>query len=220
MSKSDLLASWLAKRKRGKSIDLAYKQMKNSVETVNELKRCLSAVIENKPSEARKSIERLFLMEVDIDELRRRAFAELSKEEGDSKFREDLMRLVRGLDVMADHVKDSARNLLLLLDEDVPSELWSKYLKLVEDLVLCAQSLLKAIESLAGKGEDVIQNIKEVDKFEERIDEQYLTLRGVLVKSEGLKPGVLIALRDLLEFLERAADMCADTADYVRLLLA
>jgi len=219
LARGGLLASWLTKRRRSKSIDLAYRQMKNSVETVNELKRCLSAVIEDRLSEARKSIERLFLMEADIDELRRRVFAELSREEEASKFREDLMRLVWGLDVMADHVKDSARNLLILLDENVSPDLWGKYLKLVEDLVSCAQALLKAIEALAGRGREAIRYIGEVDRFEERVDEQYLAIRRTLIKSEDLKPGVLMALRDLLEFLERAADMCADTADYVRLLL-
>ncbi|MEM2849998.1 MAG: DUF47 family protein [Candidatus Bathyarchaeia archaeon] len=220
MTEKGLLKEWLTRRRRNRSIELAYKQMKSSVETVVELRRCLTAIMEGDLSEAEKSIGRLFLMEVDIDELRRKVLIELAKEEP-SKFREDFAHLVQGLDVMADHVKDSARSLLVLLRgrKNVPKEVWVSYLNLVDNVVLCTRALLRAIEELTGKSEEVMRYVVEVDRLENIIDEQYVSIMRMLVETEEFKPGVLMMLKSLLEFLEKAADTCAETADYIRILL-
>lgn len=220
MTEKGLLKEWLTRRRRNRSIELAYKQMKSSVETVVELRRCLTAIMEGDLSEAEKSIGRLFLMEVDIDELRRKVLIELAKEEP-SKFREDFAHLVQGLDVMADHVKDSARSLLVLLRgrKNVPKEVWVSYLNLVDNVVLCTRALLRAIEELTGKSEEVMRYVVEVDRLENIIDEQYVSIMRMLVEAEEFKPGVLMMLKSLLEFLEKAADTCAETADYIRILL-
>lgn len=220
MTEKSLLKEWLTRRRRNRSIELAYKQMKSSVETVVELRRCLTAIMEGDFSEAEKSIGRLFLMEVDIDELRRKVLIELAKEEP-SKFREDFAHLVQGLDVMADHVKDSARSLLVLLRgrKNVPKEAWASYINLVDNVVLCTRALLRAIEELTGRSEEVMRYIVEVDRLENVIDEQYVSIMKILVEAEEIKPGVLIMLKSLLEFLEKATDTCAETADYIRIIL-
>ncbi|MBS7610786.1 DUF47 family protein [Candidatus Bathyarchaeota archaeon] len=220
MAEKGLLKEWLTRRRRNRSIELAYKQMKSSVETVVELRRCLTAIMEGNFSEAEKSIGRLFLMEVDVDELRRKVLIELAKEEP-SKFREDFAHLVQGLDVMADHVKDSARSLLVLLrgKKIVPKEDWASYLNLVDNVVLCTRALLRAIEELTGKSEEVMRYVVEVDRLENVIDEQYVSIMEMLVEAEEIKPGVLMMLKSLLEFLEKATDTCAETADYIRILL-
>jgi predicted phosphate transport protein (TIGR00153 family) len=220
MAEKGLLKEWLTRRRRNRSIELAYKQMKSSAETVVELRRCLTAIIDGDFTEAEKSIGRLFLMEMDVDELRRKVLIELAKEEP-SKFREDFAHLVQGLDVMADHVKDSARSLLILLREKktVPREVWVSYLNLVDNIVLCTRALLRAIEELTDKSEEVMRYVIEVDRLENVIDEQYVSIMEMLIRSEELKPGVLMILKSLLEFLENAADTCAGTADYIRVLL-
>jgi len=220
MAEKGLLKEWLTRRRRNRSIELAYKQMKSSVETVVELRRCLTAIIDGDFTEAEKSIGRLFLMEMDVDELRRKVLIELAKEEP-SKFREDFTHLVQGLDVMADHVKDSARSLLALLRKKkiVPREVWVSYLNLVDNIVLCTRALLRAIEELTDKSEEVMRYVIEVDRLENIIDEQYISIMETLVGSEELKPGVLMTLKSLLEFLENAADTCAGTAEYIRVLL-
>ncbi len=220
MAEKGLLKEWLTRRRRNRSIELAYKQMKSSVETVVELRRCLTAIIDGDFTEAEKSIGRLFLMEMDVDELRRKVLIELAKEEP-SKFREDFTHLVQGLDVMADHVKDSARSLLVLLRKKkiVPREVWVSYLNLVDNIVLCTRALLRAIEELTDKSEEVMRYVIEVDRLENIIDEQYISIMETLVGSEELKPGVLMTLKSLLEFLENAADTCAGTAEYIRVLL-
>ncbi|MBS7618919.1 hypothetical protein KEJ25_10095, partial [Candidatus Bathyarchaeota archaeon] len=59
----------------------------------------------------------------------------------------------------------------------------------------------------------------EVDRLENVIDEQYVSIMEMLVEAEEIKPGVLMMLKSLLEFLEKATDTCAETADYIRILL-
>lgn len=220
MVERSLLKEWLSRRQRDKSIELAYRQMKSSVETVVELRKCLTAIIDGDFTEAEKSIGRIFLMEVDVDELRRQALIELAKGEV-SKFREDFARLVQGLDLLADHVKDSARSLLVLLKgrKTVSKEIWINYLNIIDNIVLCARTLLRAIEELTGRSEEVMRYIVEVDRLENVVDEQYISTMEKLVGTEELQPGILIMLKSLLEYLERATDICAETADYIRVLL-
>jgi hypothetical protein len=43
--------------------------------------------------------------------------------------------------------------------------------------------------------------------------------KSLFVKyGSSMNPGALIIFDDLIEFLEHAADMCADTADYILVL--
>ena len=133
--------------------------------------------------------------------------------------REDLMHLVKRLDVMADHVKDSARSVLILLETEVPEEMWESYVKIVENLVECASTLRKAIEKLGIQPLEAKKLAQEVDKIEGVIDEEYLNSKSLLIKyGSKIDSATLLILKDLLESMENVADTCDDTADYVRVL--
>jgi len=200
-------------------LDMAYRQMTLAIDTVTELERAMVATSKKDATEAKKSIERLFVVETEIDDLRRAVFEELTRGSLPPKDREDIMHLVKRLDVMADHVKDSGRSLLLLSEASMPKDVWNELVEITKDLVEESATLRRSIEKLGTDSAEVRALAQKVDQFETRIDERYMKTKELLLKhGSEMDAATLLILRDLLQSLEEVADSCDDTADYVRIL--
>jgi len=198
---------------------MAYRQMTLAIDTVTDLRKAITAASKNKVDEAKSCVDRLFVVEREIDDLRRAVFEELTRGSLPSKDREDIMHLVKRLDVMADFVKDSARTLLILMQAEIPKEMWNLYVEVAKDLVECASALWKSIEKLETDLTEAKVLSEKVDYIESKVDEKYLKMKELLLKhSREIDPAALLMLRDLIEDLEEIADSCDDTADYVRIL--
>jgi len=190
-----------------------------AINTVTELEKAMIAASEKDTVEVRKSINRLFAVETEIDELRRAVFVEATRGSMPPKAREDIMHLVKRLDVMADHVKDSGRSLMLLAEVDMPKDVWNELVEIAKALVEESTALRKSIEKLGTSPNEARELAEEVDEIEAQIDEHYLETKGMLLKQAGeMDAATLLILKDLLESLEDVADSCDDTADYVRIL--
>ena len=209
---------WFAQRRRTKLLELAYRQITLAIDTVTDLDKAMNAVRSKNIEEAKKDIERLFVTEVEIDDLRRAVFEEATKGSLPPKDREDLLHLVKRLDVMADHVKDSARNLLILLDEKVPIEIWDSYAEITKELVKSATTLRKALEKLGVDPSEARKFAKQIDEIEGKVDDKYLKAKWLLLQQKELSAATILVLKDLLELLEQIADTSCDTADYIRVL--
>jgi hypothetical protein len=200
-------------------MDMAYREITLAIDTVTELERAMIAASKKEAGEANRAIGRLFVVETEIDELRRSVFEELTRGSLPPKDREDIMHLVKRLDTMADHVKDSGRSLKLLLDAQMPKDVWGELVDITKDLVEESATLRKSIEKLGVDAVEVRALAKKVDEVETRVDERYLRVKEMLLKyGREMDAGTLLILRDLLQSLEEVADSCDDTADYVRIL--
>ncbi len=210
---------WFAERRKSKVLEMAYREITLAIDTVTELERAMTAAERKDVAGATKAIERLFVVETEIDELRRAVFEELTRGSLPSKDREDIMHLVKRLDTMADHVKDSGRSLKLLLGAEIPKDVCDELVAIVRDLVEESGMLRKSIEKLGGDAAEVRALAKKVDDVETRVDERYLRVKELLLKlGRGMDAATLLILSDLLQSLEEVADSCDDTADYVRIL--
>jgi len=214
-----LMEKWFAKRRKSKVLDMAYRQMTLAIDTVTDLRKAITAASKGRVNETKSCVERLFVVEREIDDLRRAVFEELTRGSLPSKDREDIMHLVKRLDVMADFVKDSARTLLILTQAEIPKEIWNLYVEVAKDLVECASALWKSIEKLETNLAEARALSEKVDQIESKVDEKYLKMKELLLKhSREIDPAALMMLRDLIEDMEEIADSCDDTADYVRIL--
>jgi hypothetical protein len=190
-----------------------------AIDTVTELERAMIAASKGAAADAKKGIERLFVVETEIDDLRRTVFEELTRGSLPPKDREDIMHLVKRLDVMADHVKDSGRSLLLLAEAQMPKDVWGELVAMTRDLVEESRALRASIEKLGVDAVEVRALSLKVDEAETRIDEHYMKTKELILKhGRDMDAAVLLILRDLLQSLEEVADSCDDTADYVRIL--
>jgi len=213
------MEKWFTQRRKSKVLELADRQLALAIETVNELENSIAAASKRNTEEAKKHIDRLFQTEEEIDNLRRTIFEESTRGSLPLNDREDLMHLVKRLDVMADYVKDSGRNVLLLMEINLPKELWNAYAEMAKDLVECAKVLKTSIEKLGSDPAEARILSQKVDDVEKKVDEKHHRIKGLLLKSDKeVAPSALLLLKDLVESMEQVADNCDDTADYVRIL--
>ena len=110
------LLSWFEKRRKSKTLGLAQQQITKAIDTVTQLQRAIGAFSKGDMIKTNRFLENLFLQEVEVDNLRRSVFKELTKGSLPLKYREDLMSLIRRLDRLADYIKDSARSVKILMN--------------------------------------------------------------------------------------------------------
>jgi predicted phosphate transport protein (TIGR00153 family) len=211
--------AWFEKRRKTKALELAQEQMVKALDTVALLHQATQSIAQKRKEEATQRIQHIFRTEEEVDRLRKEIFKELSKGAALlADYREDLLHLVKRLDTLADHVKDAARCLEMLLDTQLPQELIEGTIHMTSNLVDCASALRNSIEKMSTIPE-AIESLKKVDETEHQIDDDYLKIKKLFVKhGEQTTAGVLVIFDDLIEFIEHAADMCADTADYILIL--
>jgi uncharacterized protein Yka (UPF0111/DUF47 family) len=66
---------------------------------------------------------------------------------------------------------------------------------------------------------EAVELSKKVGDVEHDLDAEYLKAKTLFVKYGGeINCGAMVIFDDLIEFIEHAADMCADTADYIIIL--
>jgi hypothetical protein len=212
--------AWFERRRRTKALDLAQEQISKALDTVTLLHQAAQCISMADKKEALQSVDKLFNTEREVDSLRVDVFKELSKGAAlFADYREDLMHLVKRLDTFADHVKDAARCVKMLADAHAPKELWDSVVHMTSTLVNCARTLGGSIEKITVNPTEAIEGANKVDEIEREIDEEYLDTKSSFVKyGDQMNSGTMVIFDDLIEFIEQAADMCADTADYIVIL--
>jgi len=211
--------SWFESRRKTNVLNLAQEQIIKALDTVTLLHKAIRSASMGQKDDAKNFLEKLSKEEEEVDNLRKSVFKELTNVALSTEFREDLMHLVKRLDVMADHVKDSARSVLVLLGANVPDEIWKMNLDVAETLVQIATTLSSSIENLGTDPVRAKEIAKKVDGIEGQIDKDYLETKKLFIKyGREVDAGTLLLLDNLIEFMEQAADMCADTADYISVL--
>lgn len=170
--------------------------------------------------EAESCIQSLYEIEKGVDELRTKVFVELST--GATllaDYREDLLHLVKRADTLADHTKDAARCLEMLYEANIPKELCEKTVLMSGELANMVGVLGSSVEKMSSNPNQAVNEAKRVEEIEHDIDTEYLKTKSLLVKyGQTMNCGAMVIFDDLIEFIEQAADMCADTADYINVL--
>ena len=211
---------WFVQRRKTKGLDLAHEEIARAFDTVTWLNKAAKAFSEKNFTDAKKYIENLYQTEEGVDKLRTQVFMELSTGTALlADYREDLLHLVKRADTLADHTKDVARCLQMLWEVDIPAELSDKMVLMTGKLVDMVNILRSSVEKIAVNPQQAIKEAKVVEDIEHTIDDEYLNTKGLFVKyGATMNKGAIIIFDDLVEFLENAADMCADTADYIYVL--
>ncbi len=211
---------WFEKRRKTKGLELAHEQITKAFDTVTLLHKATKSFSEGNLADTKKHVLNLYKAEEEVDKLRTDVFTELSKGAAlVADYREDLLHLVKRLDTLADHTKDAARCLEMLGDAKIPDELCQKTVFMTAKLVETAQALRGGIEKISSNPAGAIAEARKVESSEHELDEEYLKAKALFVKyGDKMNCGAMVIFDDLIEFIEHAADMCADTADYIAVL--
>ena len=211
---------WFERRRKTKALELAYEQIRKAFDTVTWLNKAMKSYSQRKFEQAKRYVKNLYADEEEVDKLRTEVFTELSKGAAlVADYREDLLHLVKRLDTLADHTKDAARCLEMLGETEIPEELTQKTVLMTSKLVETAQTLQISIERISSNPLDAIAQAKKVGEIEHDLDVEYLKAKTLFVKyGTRINCGAMVIFDDLIEFIEHAADMCADTADYISVL--
>lgn len=213
------LMKWFEKRRESKAIATMQRHLATTMSAVEDLEKAVKASVVLNEKEAKAAIERVTSAEKEADRLRRTVMTELAGGELPPTDREDLMHMMKRVDMVADLCRESTRIIAVTPMNDVPEGLREAAVKMVEGVRECAAALRRAISRMADKPEEALQAADEVERLEEKVDELFVNARHLLAKEEALKVGAAILMNELYGAIEMVADSCEDACDQLRIII-
>jgi predicted phosphate transport protein (TIGR00153 family) len=213
------LIKWFAKRKETKALEAIQRHLSLTTGIVEDLEKSVTAAINEDEDEMRNSIQRVASSEKEADSLRRRVMDEVSTGELSPTDREDLMNLVKRVDMVADWSRESTRILGAIHMRDVPKPIKDVLIEMVQGVKECAVSLQKCVNKMMTRPEEALQAADMVERQEEKIDDTHEKARVLLGKEDLPRAGVAILVSQLFEAIEMIADSCEDACDQIRVII-
>jgi len=213
------LIKWFERRKETKVISKMQRHLATTMSAVEDLERAVKATINNNEDEARGAVERVTKAEKEADRLRREVMSELAGGELPPTDREDMMHLMKRVDMVADWCRESTRILSVIPMKDFPDSLKKASVDMVEGVKECAAALRTSVSRMAEKPEEALKAADQVERLEEKVDDMFQNARGLLTKETKLRVGVAVMINELFETVESAADACEDACDHVRVII-
>jgi len=213
------LVKWFEKRRETKALATVQRHLALTTEIVEDLEKAAIAAVEHNNEEMRRSIERVTRGEREADTLRRKVMDEISKGELSPIDREDLMGLVKKVDMVADWSRESTRILGATPMELVPKPIKTELLEMVRSVKECTRSLQKCVNKMMTKPEEALQAADVVEREEEKTDDIHERARILIGNEDIPKAGVAVLISQLFEAIEMIADSCEDACDQVRIIM-
>ncbi|MBC7131116.1 DUF47 family protein [Candidatus Bathyarchaeota archaeon] len=213
------LIKWFEKRKEAKALAIIKKHLALTMEIVADLERTFDAAINQDMDEMRKYVERIAQKEKEADMLRRRVMDELSRGELTPSAREDIMHLVKRVDMVADWSRESTRILAAIPIEHIPEAIKEVLLEMVNGVKKCAISLKECVDKMMINPEEALKAADIVEREEEEVDDIHEKARILLGKEDPPTAGIAVLISQLLEAIEMIADSCEDACDQVRIVI-
>ncbi len=213
------LMKWFEKRRESKAMLSMQRHLALTMTAVEDMERAVKAAVALNEKETKEAIDRVTSSEREADRLRRTVMTELAAGELPSTDREDLMHLMKRVDMVADWSRESTRVLSGISMKDVPESLREAAVKMAEGVRECAKALRKAISRMSEKPEEAMQAADEVERLEEHVDDLFEKSRQLLGKELNLSVGPAILINELYEAIEMVADWCEDACDQIRVII-
>jgi len=210
---------WFAKRKETKALESIQRHLALTTGIVEDLEKAIKAAVKGDVKEMQTYIDRVAKSENEADALRRKVMDEISTGELSPTDREDLMDLVKRVDMVADWSRESTRILGAIPMEHVPNSIKDEFIEMVKNVKECAVSVQKCVNKMMTKPEEALQAADMVEREEERVDGIHEKARILIGKEDLPKAGAAILASQLFEALEMIADSCEDVCDQVRVIM-
>jgi len=212
------LIKWFAKRKETKALATVQRHLALTTGIVEDLEKAIRAAIKGDLKEMQTCIERVANSEKEADRLRRNVMDEISTGELSPTDREDLMDLVKRVDMVADWSREFTRILGAIPMEYVPTSIKDASIEMVVSVKQCTISLQKCVNKMMTKPEEALQAADAVEREEEKVDDIHEKARVLLGKENLPRAGIAVLVGQLFEAIEMIADSCEDACDQVRVI--
>jgi len=213
------LIKWFGKRRETVALTTIQRHLALTTGIAEDLEKAVTAAIDRDAKETHRCIERIVDAEREADMLRRKVMDEVSIGDLAPIDREDIMHLVKRVDMIADWCRESIRILDAIPMEHVPNSIKDVYLEMTKSVKECAFSVQKCVNKMMTKAEEALQAADDVEREEEKIDDIHEKARKLLGKEELPKAGVAVLVSQLFEAIEMIADSCEDACDQVRVII-
>jgi len=213
------LIKWFAKRKETKALESIQHHLALTTGIVEDLEKAIRAAVKRDVKEMQMCISRVAKSENEADALRRKVMDQVSTGELSPTDREDLMDLVKRVDMVADWSRESTRILGAIPMEHVPNSIKDEFIEMVKSVKECAASVQKCVNKMMTKPEEALQAADAVEREEERVDGIHEKARILIGKEDLPKAGAAILASQLFEAIEMIADSCEDACDQVRVIM-
>lgn len=219
MSEIKGLMDWFGKRK-GDSVKAGLRKHGLIVlDVVSEVGRSAAFMAEGDTASTLKSIDRMILSEREADRIEDRLCEDITGGEISVQERDDLLRIVRKTDKIADWAMEAGIHIQMTVEIGltIPAQLWDSMKLMATELTLAVKILLKAYENLSNPTE--LKRSIEAVKDQERIIDQinFANIKKVLMTEMDYR-GVML-MKGLVEALELSADACKSCADTLSVLM-
>jgi len=213
------LIKWFEKRRESKALSTMQRHLALTTGIVEALEKATRAAINNDKKEMRRCIERVISSEKEADMLRRKVMDDVSKGELSPMDREDLLHLVKRVDMVADWSRESTRVLGATPMEHVPKTIKEEFAEMARSVKECSLSLQKCVNKMMTKPEEALQAADTVEREEEKVDDIHEKARTLIGKEDLPRAGVAVLVSQLFEAMEMIADSCEDACDQVRIIM-
>lgn len=213
------LVKWFEKRRETKALETIQHHLALTTGIVEDLEKAIRAAVEQDQKGLQTSIERVSSSEREADALRRKVMDEISKGELSPTDREDLMGLVKRVDMVADWCRESTRILGAIPMGQVPRSIQDEFVEMVVSVKGCAIMLQKCVNKMMTKPGEALQAADAVEREEEKVDDLHEKARKLIGKEDLPRAGVAILASQLFESIEMIADSCEDACDQVRIIM-
>jgi predicted phosphate transport protein (TIGR00153 family) len=213
------LVRWFEKRRENKALGIVQQHLALTTTIMEDLQKAIVAATKADESEMHRRIGIVAKGEREADALRRKVMVEISKGELSPIDREDLMDLVKRVDMVADWSRESTRILGAMSMDNVPHSIKDTLLEMTSGVKECVNSLNRCVNKMMTKPEEAFQAADDVEREEEKVDDIHERARMLVGKEDMPKAGVVVLISQLFEAIEMIADSCEDACDQVRVIM-
>jgi len=189
------------------------------VDITRELAQMMDSLAAGKEKEAKSHYNQMLKMMEEIEKLKTTLLTEVASVGSLLINREDFLRLIFQVSDIADNAEALAFLLDGLMSKKMKVE--TKQMKAIASLMgLVLEEMVRlrdAVTSLSLNPEKAIQLSKSVEAVERKIDLEHRNLDLEILSSRSSFQSVLI-LREIVQHLERIADIGIDVVDLVRVI--
>lgn len=217
MKETSNIFGWLGAAEKHSILRDAERHIEDTCQAVAFLADAVKALVAGDHSAKGIAIENVRQSERAADKLLNRMVEQMTEGLVLPLDREDLMRLAKALDKIADSTNSAAKH-LWFIEERLPDAVLTQMSAATELIVLAVQKLREAIRAMSRHEiKEAMDSCEEVERVEHEADDQKRHFLGAVLKAK-LEPPMLLVCYNLAESLESVTDKVEAVSDLLKLL--